>query len=144
MSEYQHVLVAIDGSEESERIISKAWALANGARLSIVQVFDSLVGNYSYELNMGDFEKVQREFEESIAKSTRAMLKEKFPGISAESVHFLRGKPADEIKRLAKSSAVDLLVIGSHGQSAVKAVVLGSTANAVLHGIHCDVFTVRV
>ena len=47
MSEYQHVLVAIDGSEESERIISKAWALANGARLSIVQVFDSLVGNYS-------------------------------------------------------------------------------------------------
>ena len=76
MSEYQHVLVAIDGSEESERIISKAWALANGARLSIVQVFDTLVGNYSYELNMGDFEKVQREFEESVAKSTRAMLKE--------------------------------------------------------------------
>ena len=27
---------------------------------------------------------------------------------------------------------------------AVKAAVLGSTANAVLHGIHCDVYTVRV
>ncbi|MCB1665253.1 MAG: universal stress protein [Pseudomonadales bacterium] len=144
MSNYKHVMVAIDGSDESARIISTAWALADGAKISVVQVFDALVGNYSYELNMGDFQTVQREFEEAVAKNTRAMLKDKFPGISAESVHFLRGKPADEIKRLAKSSGVDLLVIGSHAQGALKAAVLGSTANAVLHGIHCDVFTVRV
>lgn len=144
MNEYQHVMVAIDGSEESLRIVSKAIKLAAGARLSVVQVFDTLVGNYSYELNMGDFEKVQREFEESVSKRTRAMLKDEYPAIGAEAIHFLRGKPAAEIKRLAKSAGVDLLVIGSHGQSAVKAAVLGSTANAVLHGIHCDVFTVRV
>lgn len=144
MSAYKHVMVAIDGSKESERIVKTAQRLAGDARLSVVQVFDTLVGNYSYELSMGDFEKAQREFEQEIAKNTRAMLAEKFPDITAESVHFLRGKPAAEIKRLALSADADLLVIGSHGQGAVKAMVLGSTANSVLHGIHCDVYTVRV
>lgn len=144
MSEYQHVMVAIDGSDESAQVLTRAFMLAGGAKLSVVQVFETLVGNYSYELNMGDFEVAQREFEEEIAKKTRAMLKEKFPAIHAEDVHFLRGKAASEIKRLSKSIGVDLLVIGSHGQGAVKAAVLGSTANAVLHGIHCDVYTVRV
>ena len=144
MNQYQHVMVAIDGSDESARIVERAVALAAGAKVSVVQVFDTLVGNYSYELNMGDFEKAQREFEAEVAKNTRAMLTKKFPSIHAEDVHFALGKPANEIKRLAESSKVDLLVIGSHGQGAVKAAVLGSTANAVLHGIHCDVFTVRV
>ncbi len=144
MSDYQHVMVAIDGSEESERIIRKAIDLAAGAKLSVVQVFDVLVGNYAYELNMGDFVQAQQEFEEAVAKNTRALVKASFPEIGAEAVHFLRGKPAEEIKRLAKNTGVDLLVIGSHGQGAVKAALLGSTANAVLHGIHCDVFMLRV
>jgi len=144
MGHYKHVMVAVDGSDESARIVERAVALAVGAKISVIQVFDTLVGNYTYELSMGDFEKVQREFEAEVAKSTRAMLKEKFPVIHAEDIHFSRGKPASEIKRLAESSKVDLLVIGSHGQGAVKAAVLGSTANAVLHGIHCDVFTIRV
>lgn len=144
MSHYQHVMVAIDGSDESARIVERAIALADGAKVSVIQVFETLVGNYTYELSMGDFEKAQLDFEAEIAKNTRAMLKAKFPKIHAEDVHFTRGKAASEIKRLAESSKVDLLVIGSHGQGAVKAAVLGSTANAVLHGIHCDVFTVRV
>ena len=144
MNHYKHVMVAIDGSDESARIVERAVALASGAKLSVIQVFETLVGNYTYELNMGDFEKAQHEFEAEVAKSTRAMLKAKFPNIHAEDVHFTRGKAAYEIKRLAESSKVDLLVIGSHGQGAVNAAVLGSTANAVLHGIHCDVFTIRV
>lgn len=144
MSHYQHVMVAIDGSDESARIVERGVALANDAKVSVIQVFEALVGNYSYELSMGDFEKAQRDFEAEVAKGTRAMLKKKFPSIKAEDIHFSRGKAASEIKRLAESSKVDLLVIGSHGQSAVKAAVLGSTANAVLHGIHCDVFTIRV
>jgi universal stress protein A len=145
MGHYNHIMVAIDGSEESAQVLSRALALAEGTtKVSVVQVFDTLVGNYSYELNMGDFEKAQHDYEEVVAKRTRDMLKKDFSMVGAESVHFLRGKPASEIKRLAQNMEVDLLVIGSHGQGAVKAAVLGSTANAVLHGIHCDVYTVRV
>jgi len=145
MSDYKHVMIAIDGSEESTKVLARGMALAKaGPHISVVQVFDTLVGNYSYELNMGDFALAQREYEEAVAKSTRELLKKECPSLPAEAVHFLRGKPASEIKRLAQSLHVDLLVIGSHGQGALKAAVLGSTANAVLHGIQCDVYTVRV
>ena len=145
MSDYKHVMIAIDGSDESAKVLARGMALAKfGTQVSVVLVFDNLVGNYSYELNMGDFALAQREFEEAVAKQTRELLKKECPSLPAEAVHFLRGKPAAEIRRLAESLQVDLLVIGSHGQGAVKAAVLGSTANAVLHGIHCDVYTVRV
>lgn len=79
-----------------------------------------------------------------MSKHAREMLKANFPAIAAADIHFLRGKAGSEIKRLAASMKTDLVVIGSHAQGAVSAAVLGSTANSVLHGIHCDVYTVRV
>lgn len=143
MSDYKKILVAIDGSDESDTIVARAvrMAVANHAELSAVMVFEPLLSNYSFELSMADFDKVQIEFQTTVAEQLRdSLLKH---GISPERVHFLRGKPAAEIKNLVASSDTDLLVIGSHGHNPLRA-VLGSTANAVLHGIHCDVLTVRV
>lgn len=143
MADYKKVLVAIDGSDESGKIVARAAqvAAANHAELSAVMVFEPLLGSYSYELNMGDLEKVQKEQQARIAESVRSELAAQ--GVSSDRVHFLSGKPATEIKKLVASSGTDLLVIGSHGHNPVRA-ILGSTANAVLHGIGCDVLTVRV
>ena len=44
---------------------------------------------------------------------------------------------------MTRPSQCDLVVVGSHGYSGVKA-LLGSTANKVLHGAGCDVYTVRI
>jgi universal stress protein A len=147
MGKFNKVLVAIDGTGESERILQKALDLVSGldAVISVVVVFEDLVHHYTYELNMGDFEKVQQEFQEALSSEVKNMLAAKFPAIAADAVHFLRGRAAgDEIKRFAKDTNADLVVVGSHGQGAIKSAILGSTANAVLHGIHCDVYTVRV
>jgi universal stress protein A len=38
---------------------------------------------------------------------------------------------------------VDLIVVGSHGRHGIR-LLLGSTANAVLHGAACDVLAVRL
>ena len=143
MSSYKNVLVAIDGSDESDTIVKKAVeiAAANNAGISAVLVFEPLLGTYSFELNMADFEQIQKAHQARIADNVRASLSGL--GIPASNVHFLAGKPATEIKKLAADSATDLLVIGSHGHNPIRA-VLGSTANAVLHGIACDVLTVRV
>ena len=81
--------------------------------------------------------------QELVAGRMREMLSLALPALPADAVHFLRGKPAAEIRNLAAELGTDLLVIGSHGHNPIRA-VLGSTANAVLHGIHCDVLTVRV
>jgi universal stress protein A len=90
---------------------------------------------------MADFEQLQQQ--EQVAKKMRELTAVKFPSLSANAIHFLRGKPAAEIKRMAQDIGADLVVIGSHGHNPIRA-LLGSIANAVLHGIHCDVLTVRV
>ena len=46
-------------------------------------------------------------------------------------------------KGIAQSKKVDLIVVGSHGRHGL-GLLLGATANGVLHGANCDVLTVRV
>lgn len=43
----------------------------------------------------------------------------------------------------AESLGVDLIIVGSHGRHGIR-LLLGSTANAVLHGAKCDVLAVRL
>ena len=64
-------------------------------------------------------------------------------GLPSESLHILRGSPAHEIHRFAKEHASQLIVIGTHGQRGLQ-LLLGSTANSVLHGARCDVLSVRI
>ena len=67
---------------------------------------------------------------------------EKF-SLSGDRAHFLSGSPAKEIHRFSEENNCDLIVIGTHGQKGVQ-LLLGSTANSVLHGSICDVLAVRV
>ncbi|KAF3977753.1 MAG: universal stress protein [Methylococcales symbiont of Iophon sp. n. MRB-2018] len=53
------------------------------------------------------------------------------------------GSPKRKIVSIAKQQNVDLLVVGSHGRHGL-ALLLASTANAVLHHAACDVLAVRL
>ena len=53
------------------------------------------------------------------------------------------GEPKQEIVRIAEQENVDLIVVGSHGRHGL-ALLLGSTANGVLHHAKCDVLAVRL
>jgi universal stress protein A len=62
----------------------------------------------------------------------------------ADSERFVsQGNTKHEILRIAEKQKVDLIVIGSHGREGIQ-LLLGSTANAVLHGAPCDVLAVRI
>jgi universal stress protein A len=63
--------------------------------------------------------------------------------VSSGNLHILNGSPAHEIHRFANENGVQLIVIGTHGQKGLQ-LLLGSTANAVLHGAGCDVLSVRI
>ena len=53
------------------------------------------------------------------------------------------GHPRQEIHRVTEEQSCDLIVVGSHGRHGL-ALLLGSTANDVLHGAPCDVIAVRL
>jgi universal stress protein A len=63
--------------------------------------------------------------------------------IATENQYLIFGRPETEIDTLAQQISADLIVVGSHGRHGI-ALLLGSTANGVLHGAPCDVLAVRV
>jgi nucleotide-binding universal stress UspA family protein len=53
------------------------------------------------------------------------------------------GKPAEEILPVAREEGVDLIVMGTHGRTGVRHLLLGSVAEEVTGHAPCPVFTVR-
>jgi nucleotide-binding universal stress UspA family protein len=53
------------------------------------------------------------------------------------------GKPAEEILRVAREERVDLILMGTHGRTGMRHLLLGSVAEEVSHHARAPVFTVR-
>lgn len=143
---YSNILVAIDLSEESGEVLDAANAVAakTGARLHLVTVVKPLTQVYG-GLDMAPISTGSVSFEEEARTQARRQLKnlaEQY-GISPEDVHVILGSPGREIRDLAQSTSADLIVLGSHGRHGFS-LLLGSTANAVLHDAGCNVLAVRL
>jgi len=83
----------------------------------------------------------QQQFDQAKERLDRLILK--YPEVTKENSHLTYGQPRQEIHHLAKEHGCDLIVVGSHGRHGL-ALLLGSTANDVLHGAPCDVLAVKL
>ena len=140
MVDYRRVLVAVDLTDECRRVAKRAGGLANAGELHIVHVIEPLSLAYGGDMPM-DLSAVQDQIHDQ-ARLHLANFAAEF-AIPAERRHLLFGRPESEIHRLAEAQDMDLIVVGSHGRHGL-ALLLGSTANGVLHGASCDVLAVRV
>ena len=146
MTTYQRILVAVDLSSESALVVQKAQLIADpNADIHVVyvqepmdNVYVGIVPQSAAFSGLGDLEaQLGEELKEKLA-----VLGESFK-LSPDHLHILHGSPAHEIHRFAKDNKCQLIVIGTHGQKGLQ-LLLGSTANSVLHGAGCDVLSVRI
>lgn len=143
MSLYQHILVAIDFSEQTPSVYEKAVALQKifNSRISFIHVVEYIPAEFSdtmisppvLEMNTQLFEIAEDRLKKLISTL----------GLRDAGCFVEQGNTRKEILRVAEEKSVDLIVIGSHGRSGVQ-LLLGSTANAVLHGAPCDVLAARI
>lgn len=146
MATYQKILVAVDLSSESEVVLQRAQLISEpDAEIHLVyvqepmdNVYVGIVPQSAAFSGLGDLE---AQLGEELKQKLIA-LGENF-NVSSDHLHILNGSPAHEIRRFAKDNDVQLIVIGTHGQKGLQ-LLLGSTANAVLHGAGCDVLSVRI
>jgi universal stress protein A len=143
---YQHVLAAVDLSEEARQVLEQARHLADEhkARLSVCTVVKPLTHVYG-GLDMMAYTQASVNFEEEAVRQAASQLETEAGryGVAADDVHVRIGAPAPELVDAAKALGVDLIVVGSHGKHGL-GLLLGSTANGVLHQAECDVLTVRI
>jgi universal stress protein A len=137
---YKHILFATDLTDETDFIVSKVRSVRGytGAKLSLVHVVEPMPG-YSYAyLGIEDIE--GQLIEEARAALTK--LGAKF-AIDAKDQYIEVGPTKSKILKIAEDIGADLIICGSHGRHGLS-LLLGSTANAILHGAKCDVLTIRL
>lgn len=140
---YSTILVAIDLSKDSEKVIDKAVATVKGdaKKIHLVHVVEPVAAAYSMDIYAVNINELQQEAI-SLAEQKLKQIAERL-NIPEDQVHTLLGSPAPEVRNLAAEIKAEAIVMGSHGHSGWK-ILLGSTATKVLHGATCDVLTIHV
>ena len=144
MVNYQHILIAADFSDHSTQVLDRAQELANRyhAKLSICHIIEDFpITDFAYEPMISvdlDMHNLMLESGQKQIANIAIDL-----AIPPENQWVEFGSPGHDIVRLAQENNVDLIVLGSHGRHGIK-LLLGSTANSVLHHAQCDVLAVRL
>ena len=143
MATYRKILVAVDLSPEARAVLARACELRGlyGAELYLIHVVEPIVLGGDYDL----VPVMPVEIEETLLQRAKAFLGTLVGEMNIADVRqsVEVGSVKHEILRFAEEQDCDLIVIGAHGRHGV-ATLLGSTANAVLHGTKCDVLCVRL
>lgn len=143
MSTYNRILVAIDLSPEANLVAMRASELAQfyGATLTLIHVVEPLVVMDDYELAPTLPLEIEKTLEQRANNFLSSLVSD--IGLSRAETIVGIGAPKRQILNYARDHNCDLIVIGAHGRHGI-ATLLGSTANAVLHGTQCDVMCVRI
>jgi len=139
------ILVAVDGSELSDRALEHAAGLARAmgdTRLHVLTVLPPIrvygeVKVYASEEHMHELaaQQAMRPLEAARERLEQA-------GVDAEFEE-LEGDPAETIARRAEELGCDSIVMGTHGRGRVTQLVLGSVAQRVVHLASVPVTLVR-
>lgn len=136
------ILVPVDGSENSQKGIEMALAIAesSGASITVLEVieeFGPLPGYY--EAPPADVSRIRWVSEQRFEKVHTPLEKTKVKWDRRVE----EGYAAETIVRVAEESACDLIVIGSRGMGVFGRFLLGSVSDRVVHHAPCSVLVVR-
>ncbi len=143
MGLYRKLLLAIDFASHAEMMCQHAAKMAeiHGATLSLVHVVEPVVSDSAFDT----LPPIPVDFEDTLIKQARKQLAElqQRYGIAEKNVFLEIGVTKSEILRIAEEQVIDLLLLGSHGRHGLE-LLLGSTANAILHHAKCDVLAIHL
>lgn len=149
---FRNILVAIDGSPQSNEALREAQdlALATRGRLTLLTVYDTgqhdtpTVGPNFALAHLGvegalDAATRIREQAEELVQGARGHLR---PDVPCEAIT-VEGSPAEGILAQLGSGRHDLVMMGSRGRGPLGSMILGSVSSNVLHQSPVPVMIVR-
>jgi nucleotide-binding universal stress UspA family protein len=145
---YRQILIALDGSKTSERVVDEAVKMArlSGGKIHAVYVVDktplfSYAGYYDPIALVDALQKDGR----AVLQNAEAACRQAGVGCEAELVETERVNEdiATTLQHCAERVGADLVVLGTHGRRGVRRVVLGSVAERFVRFANCPVLLVR-
>jgi nucleotide-binding universal stress UspA family protein len=145
---FSKIVVAVDGSESSNKVYDTAAQLAklsNGKLIIVHVVVPPLpLGGGLFYPDISGIDKILIDLKEA-GKRLLQNYSEKSTNeykIAVEAI-LTQGYPPDAIIREADSKGADLIVVGSRGFSGAKQFFVGSVPNSVLHHSSIPVLLVK-
>lgn len=148
MAHYKRLLVAVDFSDQSVRALQTARDLGKrlNASLDIAHFvpiriigidMEGMEAEASYidELHKNDLEEARLKLDAFVKQHTTTE--------DDVSYHLHSGEASVEINNKARETGVDMIIIGTHGRSGLKHILLGSVAESVLRTADVPVLCVR-
>ena len=142
MSSYNHILVGLDLSAESQQVVNRVKFLFadSTTKISICHILEPLAFAYGGDIPV-DLSDVQTQLKDQAVE--RLAIYGAQLHIDSIDQHVILGHPAQEMHTMATNENIGLIVVGSHGRHGLS-LIFGSTSNSVLHGASCDVLAVRI
>lgn len=162
--QYKHVVAAIDFSEDDDkgleaefnlRIAQSAatFCVSNQAKMHVISAFSAAKSGYAsmWVSNPKEFENKFLLHEERRRRFSSLYLIDQMkkgtnkPDIKALSVeqHIIHGDPVSIIPAKVEQLRADLVVMGTVGRTGVMGMLIGNTAESVLHDLDCSVLALK-
>lgn len=136
---FKTIVVAVDGSEDSDRAfaLAKSISAEQGSRIVVVHVTEFVGGKGGMYPLAVDEDDIKARIEADVAKLRAA-------GTDAEMVsHIVRlGGPAHIIAEAAAEAGADVIVVGGRGRSPISDLLVGSVPTRLLQIAHRPVLVV--
>ncbi len=126
----KHILLATDGSDCSEAAAAIAGNIARQAGLPI-SVVSVVTSSHS--------DARRKAAQDAVASKVERL---KGQGLQAEGL-VVEGRPDEAIVKAAEDVGADLIVMGSHGRTGLKKILLGSVAERVIGHATCPILVVK-
>lgn len=136
---WKKILVATDGSKYSQTAIERAidFASSYGGDLVIISVVDVPAEFYGEDPEAWD-----RLVDRARAHLKNAEEQAALAGIRSTTL-IKTGEPWEEIVKTANSVKAETIVIGSHGKTGLKRLLMGSAAEKVIGHAPCPVLVIK-
>ena len=145
---FGRILVAFDGSKDSQKAMGLACSLALkfGSELTVVHVFSSPSVGYGATSGMPvpDY-KILEDSKKAAAKEvlSKGLQLAAQEGVEAKGELIEAPSVVEALVEFAAGKKADLIVTGTRGMTGFKKLILGSVSSGLVNHAHCPVMIAR-
>ncbi|MFH1019689.1 MAG: universal stress protein [Pseudomonadota bacterium] len=145
MKEIKRILVPVDFSENSQKVLRTAADVAGRFKAElivvfVVQSFDDYSGFFVPHIPIIQLEE---EMVKSAGDKMKSFVAETLNGSVPHTTAVLVGDVVEEINRFAGAEKADMIVMGTHGYKGLDKILFGSVAEKIVKTAPCPVLTIN-
>jgi nucleotide-binding universal stress UspA family protein len=142
----KNILVATDFSEPAAAAMDYGRALGRqfGSQLYVIHVVEDILMSVGSDGYVAEVSQLQIDAEEKAKERMRALVDDRDREELRPKGYVFHDRSIPRgIAEYARTHAIDLIVLGTHGRTGVRHLALGSVAERVVRAAPCPVLTVK-